>query len=403
MKRLILLLVLLLALLPATPALAAVEPNPTNAIVWAINAWDGRVYQTTWAPPSSKQLYLMAGQPATLRLTSTEIYYWPLDRAYRANWLLRDETVAGTLEVWQGPRLVQTLEPEPFVIQSPSGDLNNETLLYHGAAATDRFNAYLGELNRYSEALRAHDEALSKLTPNQQPPAQPAPPLTASTNPATGYTIDLPVGDYVLKVKAPNGGYIADAERDLTLFGARREGTGYQVLPEERWTEPEIAASPADVIYATGGATLYLVPFHASELPDQAYTRMLNPQSPAGQSGKWRWVLTKPIANPPPVLTAEGHALTALPYQVEQLPGATLGYRVLQAPSPAEAHFVGYRVHLPAEFGQLSLTLPSDPTATREIHQVRSEPFPWLVDGAVLALCLGAAAFTLYRRLRSLD
>lgn len=400
MKQFVTCALVILALLQTAPA-KAVEPTPTDALVWAINAWDGRVYQTTFAPPASKDLYLMAGEPATLRLAATRIYYWPLSRQFVATWLNRDETVSGTLEVWQGNRRVASLEPEPFVIQAPSGELHAETDLYTGDAAVAMFEEYMAAHRRYNEALRAYNEAVANLSPEQEAPAQPTPPLTASTNPAIGFAVNLPEGRYVLKVLGPNGSYIPEAERNLTVFGVRRQGVGYMVLPEERWTEPETAANPADVLYSTGGRTLYLVPHHALEVPDQAYERMLNPQSRGGQADQWRWVLTNQIQGQDLTLASpQGTASVAVqPYRVEQV-GGTLGYRVIEAEDTATATFNGYRINLPPNFDRVTLSLPSDPTAGRQIREVRSS-FPWLLDAAVVSLSLGAVVITLYRRFRS--
>jgi hypothetical protein len=366
------------------PLLRAAPPEAREALVWVSNVWDGTVYRTTFDPPAARTLYGLTGQPLVLRLTRTLVYYWPLTRRYEADWLTRDETVTGILEVRQGSTRVATLRLTDYVIQSPAGDFNAQTILYTGTAARDKFAEYQEEQDRYREAVAAYSAARGPAAGGSAP-TPPEPPALATTNVTPGFIVDLPVGRYTVRLLAPDGADVPTSERELVIFAPRRRGVAYQVIPEERWTAPEVSLTSTDTIYTSGAQTVFVVPYSAIEVPVREYTGLRDPQDHSGWRGGWRWVLAAPLKGQAMRVHSRDHA-PSVPYrlyEVAQMAGPMLGYRVEEARPGRTPSFGGYRLALKPGFGQAQITLGDDASSLRQIRQLAT-------DGGLLGLRMTA-------------
>jgi hypothetical protein len=383
------------------PSLQAAPPEEREALVWVSNVWDGNVYRTTFDPPMARTLYSLKGQPVVLRLTRTFIYYWPLTRRYEADWLTRDETITGDLEVWQGSKRVATLRLTEYVIQSPAGDFGAQTILYAGAAARQKFAEYQAEQDRYREAVAAYSTTRGQAAggPTLAPPQ---PPTRATTNLTPGFILDLPVGRYTVRLIAPNRVEVPTSERELVVFAPRRHGVAYQVIPEERWTVPEVSFTNLDAIYTSGAQTIYLAPYRAIEVPVREYSGLRDPQDRSGWRSGWRWVLAEPLKDQPFRVRGRDR-VSSVPYrlyEVAQESGPRLGYRVVDTRPGQTPSFGGYRLALTPGFGQAQITLGDDPSSLREIRQFPTDGNPWglrMVAILVAAFGVGSAVWRRFR------
>lgn len=168
-------------------------------------------------------------------------------------------------------------------------------------------------------------------------------------------------------------GYVPGLTRrlaEMSVLAPPRQGLSYQVVPQEGWTHPERADDPADVIYAREGTVLYLQPYVKEGHKDLDDGHPEEPPNEAGHQDRWAW---------PPVRTFEqaGNLILdyrrqtvevlARPYQVEQLPGSVLRYRVVDYDPVAEtgppdlvayqlfvdANHAGYRLWLEDADGEM--------------------------------------------------
>lgn len=422
---------LLASLQPA--ALHAQSPERTDAFVYALTAWDGQKYHSTFAPPNVDEIFLLAGAPSVISPRMTRTYFWPLSNRYEADWLARNEFIDGVLEVRQGNTLVTTLEPVDYVIQIDDSkpDALGELFVGEDASAAwadfrARQAAYRDALYDYSVAYQRYRDEMDRLfaTRGSTPIAPealpvrptPVPPLPiSSTELARGYVIDLAPGSYTLQMRLADGSLLPDSQRQLTVFAPLSEGVSYTVLPQERWTQPEIARIDEAAIYTPQGGALYLQPFRQVQYNDYAWTHMQEPQTDAGRRDQMRWVSYRPIENGVLRVTAgdEVEEIEGKGYRVVQLSGSGLGYEVreLDPASGETPSFVGYAI-TPPNSGALHVTLQEsggDPVAgsARSIRALRSDRI-WIAYGAVLlAPLLGAIVLYLRsrraRRVRILD
>jgi len=238
-------------------------------------------------------------------------------------------------------------------------------MLYVGAEALKRYQAFLkardrfrDELWRYEEARRRYQEALDRAVAAHQreekvvlpqPPKEPAPFLLASTEIHDGFVINLPVGRYHLRLRTGDGRILPDSARSLVVFTHRRESVGFTILPQQRWTAPESADDPAGTVYARPDQVIYLQPFVEREYNDLAYTRLENPQSREGRPDAWRWEHVQPLQTPRlEVIVGDTvvETVTRRPFRVVQMPGEALGYEVVEHQGSQPPDFEGFKLSI---------------------------------------------------------
>ena len=211
-------------------------------------------------------------------------------------------------------------------------------------AGWERFQAeraaYVERLHAHAEAVEAYNRQMDQFRaqPGMEgsvapfaPPAEPAPFTLYSTEVGRGFPIELPPGEYAIRVLDAAGQTVPDSQKRLVAFAPRRLGVGFEVVPQERWTVPEQADDPADVVYTVPGGVTYLRAFAAQEFNAEAYARLKNPQDLAATPNRWQWVHVAPL-EPATMLVddgAGGQRLAIEEFAVEQVPGAALGYRVV--------------------------------------------------------------------------
>jgi hypothetical protein len=410
------LVVLLLALLPALTA--AQEPERERQFVYGLNVFDGAQYVTSFAPSSVGTLYLLADSEAVLDPKLTEVYYWPLTNDWRADFGALNELVPGALELSQGGRVVARVELDDYLLQIDPARGWAGGRLFVGPAAHQARRAFeqeraddLERLRRYGEAAEAHMRRLEEAraasaagTPLAVPePPETPPPLTLySGDVGRGFVLRLAAGAYALRLRDAGGALVPGSEKRLVAIAPRRQGVGYEVVPQEKWTMPERADDPANALYTTPGGALYLRPFAALELNELEHARLRNPQDLSGAANRWTWVHTTPIEGA--TLRVDGRTLALERFAVRQLPGAALGYTIVPHQGSGRPDLVAYRVEAPDGPGALSLALVDargDELAGsgRELRALAAPP-EWALALPVLLPPLVGATVLLWRRER---
>jgi hypothetical protein len=427
MRRVLLLLCLLSVVLPVIPALAQ-APERERRFVYGINLFDGIQYATGFVPPSVDTVYVLADQLGVLDPKLTEVYFWPVTNDYRADFTSLNELVDGRLEIVRGGQVLQTVDLTEYVVQlDQTGALGPGQIALgtDARAGWDRFQAekaaYVQRLHDYADAQAAYQQELDALpasaTPGvavtpPDPPAEPAPFTLYSTDIGRGFPIQLSAGEYTIRVRSADGKIVEDSEKRLVAFGPRRPGVGFQVVPQERWTFPEPADDPADVIYTVAGGVVYLQAFTAQELNAEAYARLKNPQDLAATPNRWQWVHVGPLTQAATLIVRDGAGekrLNVEDFAVEQVPGAALGYRVVpfaqrgDDPRPRrKPDLTAYRVESPPGRATLSLRLLDADGhnlagSAREVVVVSSVPWWQLMLPVLVPLIIGLSV-GLWRR-----
>ena len=369
---------LLIFLLPMVAPVQAQEQEKNQAFVYGGQVFNERGFISAFYPPSVDTIYVLAGRPNILSPRQTLIYFWPLSNAYQADWASMNEPVTGSLEVVQGGEIVATIAQQSYVIQWPQG-VEGPQIIYTGAEAESRYQAFDAERAAYRDALWAHNDAMNQyydeLRRAQQAreqgqqvelpeePLEPEPPVLYSTPVSQGCVLSLAAGQYTVHVRDDSGLIVPGSEKKLVAFGPRRQGLGYQIVPQEKWTRPERTDDPQDVIYARQGAVLYLQPFVEKEYNDLYYTRLEEPQSQRGRQDQWNWVHVQPFEQAGNLVLDYGGQIVevlAKPYRVQQLPGSALGYKVLDydpATDTRSPDFVAYQLFVDANHASYRLEL----------------------------------------------
>jgi hypothetical protein len=419
-------LLVLLLLLCATPALAQ-APEKERRFVYGLNLFDGTQFTTGFVPPAVDTVYVLADHLGVLDPKRTEVYFWPITNDYRADFTSLNELVPGRLEIGQGGRVIATLDLTEYVVQVDRSGKLGPGEIFLGDAAQRSWERFQTERAAYLDRLRAHADAVAEYnrqvevlqaqTGMESPlapfavPVEPAPFTLYSTEVGRGFPIQLPAGEYTIRVLDAAGQTVADSQKRLVAFGPRRLGVGFEIVPQERWTFPEQADDPADVVYTVAGGVTYLRAFAAQELNAEAYARLRNPQDLAATPNRWQWVRVAPLG-PATMVVYDGTSEQRLEiedFAVEQLPGANLGYRVVpfgergDDPRPSRApDLTAYRVEAPAGRATLSLRLVDAdgrelPGSARQVVVVSSAPGWQLSLPVLVPLAIGLSVW-LWRR-----
>lgn len=343
----LLLLVGAVALVWRVRSAANVPAAREQQLVYDVWAYAGEQYRSIFYPRSVDTLFLIANADNIVSPKLTEVYYWPLTFEYRADWQALDKRLTGVLEISRGGRVVASLEPTTTALVYDSITPRQVVV---GAAAEQAYRQYLAESKTVSEAqdryARAvadyqavYEQYLQQLKAGNtnalppQPPGEPPALLNRYVSlPAQAYAINLPPGDYELRLRVASGATVTGSRKKLHVFAPRRQGVGYTAFVAERWTEPALATDPQAVLYLRPGEDLYLEPFTAREFPRYDYARLLAPQQPAVGKGSWEWVLAEPVTGDRLQLLRGNTAVATVdqqPFLVKQTEGAALGYTIV--------------------------------------------------------------------------
>lgn len=389
----------LILVLAMTHSVLADTPIAERQLVYALEAFEGVGYVSGFAPLSEDTIYLLADRDSALSPRYTMVYYWPLTRSYRADWNALNEVVdANSLEILQGQQVVQTISPTVFSLVFPEGYASRKSELHWGDDAQKaylrfqqqrkeyyiRMREYQDAIQEYKRAFEKYMDAMLDETITEKPPAPirpeaPPPFLLVVTPPMQGFRVNLPAGKYRIRLRGPGGEIIPGSEKKLVVFTHRRQGIGYNLLPESRWTKPERSDDPQETIYVDGksNAALYFQPFLEAEFNEAYYRSLLDPQDHSGSEDRWVWAYLEAYSKATMLLfdprRGELSRLEEKPYSVIQVPGPRLGYEVVEyqpeAGSDQRPTFRGFELKLTDRRGRLILWLEDSTGAVVEGSQ----------------------------------
>ena len=415
-------LLVLFLLLMAAPALAQ-TPQKERRFVYGLNLFDGIQFTTGFVPPAIDTVYVLADHLGVLDPKLTEVYFWPITNDYRADFTSLNELLPGRLELSQGNRVIATVDLTEYVVQIDQSGAMGAGQISLGDAARTSWERFQAERAVYLERLRAHAEAVAEYNRQMEvlrtqtgmessiapfaPPTEPAPFTLYSTEVGRGFPVQLPPGEYAIRVLDEAGQTVPDSQKRLVAFAPRRHGIGFEVVPQERWTMPEQADDPADVIYTSAGGVTYLRAFAAQELNAEAYARLKNPQDLAATPNRWQWLHVAPL-EPATMLVEDGSSVRRLSvedFAVEQVPGASLGYRVVpfgergeDPRSTRKPDLTAYRVEAPSGRATLRLRLVDGdgrelPGSARQVVVVSNSPGWQLLLPVLVPLAIGVSVW----------
>lgn len=332
------------------PTLYAQTPEKRAGMAYAGWVFDGSGYRQLFSPEQAPTLYLLAGQPSAVHAHRTLLYYWALTNRYMADWEGMDESLTGTLEVLQAGRVVIRVEPTPVSLVLPNGTSSaSAAMLTTGEEAGQQYfrygalmDAYWKELNEYADESAAYEaqmqEAMRQVGAGEKnvavptPPAEPSQPTLLVTEPVSAFVLNLQEGRYTLEVRDADGHVTPGSERAVVVFGPRRQGLSYTVIPEDKWTQPQQSFTSNDALYLADGAVFYLQPRVAQEYNEAFYRKLKDPQDEQGREDRWIWVQQSLVSDSFVEVHRPGRPdvhIVMQPYWVVQEAGAALGYRIL--------------------------------------------------------------------------
>jgi len=410
----------------------SLAPIFQEQLVYSWNVFDGKGWRGGFTPQSENTIYLIAGKDNAISVRKTLVYFWPITARYMAAWRTLNEEMEGILEILKDEKILKRLKKQDTVLCYPEGYWGEKTLLYKGEEARkwhrmykDAEDKYYKALNRYYEQrteyqkklneffeeVKKRREAGEKGPLNIEIPKEPQPPEPPDfyvTEPQKYYILNLPPGNYRIRLKADDGTIVEGSEKNLLVFTARRrEGTGYEIIPGNRWTKREECNDPTNVIYAAGKNVLYFRPYYQDEYNELYHNKLLDPQN-EGREENWKWVHTEPVKDVYLLFYGQDKLLKRVdkkPYKVKQIPGPELGYNIVEFTResfPGEKPtFEGYQLalsqDLPKQGYQIYLEKKKKnillTESRREIRLIKKKNASFLYYLSLFPLVVGAIVF----------
>lgn len=358
---------LLLAL--GAAGLAAQAPLREEQFVYSIVAFNGRDYSATFARREAPAIYLLAEVDNFITARNRLVYFWPITGEWMLDRAL-DVAFAGTLELSGRGRPQHSLGMTPYTYFNVRGEYEQNwqvatgaeaaaavrharglTAAYYQAIADYRrerqvYEQVLERMAAAAAAMRAAGKDVTRLAAELEqlaPPPEPQPPAHYAVPPVPvrqAFVINLPAGEYRIRLRTAAGEIMEGSERRVVTFAQRRaEAVGLEVIPGDKWTRPVESTSPASVLYVDGSTDLYLRPFYQQEYNDLFYEKMRRNDA-KGNPHLMKWVRIQQVPGAALEVAAgtePPRAVRERPFFVEQLPGAALGYRIVPF-DPAGRH-----------------------------------------------------------------
>ncbi len=417
----------------------AQAPTMSEQLVYSLNVYNGKGYGGAFTPQTEETIYFIADKNSAISARITLVYFWPITAKFMAGWQTLNEEIEGSLEIMKDGKLIKSLKKQDNCLYYPEGYWGETSVLcidedahnYYGKykKATEeyyqkisdyykarieyrkRMDEFLKEIKKRREAGEEFaSEEIEKMIPKE--PKPPQGPKFYTTEPRQDYIINLPVGSYQMRIRAKDGTIIQDSQKNLVVFASRRTGgTGYEVIPGNRWTMRESCDDPARIIYAAGENTLYFNPFIQDEYNELYYNKLTDPQNP-GRVERWRWVHITPIKDVT-LLFLKGEKVLQrvkrLPYYVKQIPGPTLGYNITEYDKEKQPYekptFEGYKLDLSPTLENTGYQINLEKKTggffkggKRAVRLVRKENSRLLYALSIFPLIIGVVVFLERRR-----
>ena len=392
------------------------------SFVYGTNHFNGAVYNSTFVPPTVDTFYLLSDDISMVASRFTQVYYWPLTNEVKPDWEEANIIVDGKLERLKNNSLIESIEMTKYVIQYDGLDKFGTQQLYLGenaVAARQNFEdlqkqyredlfIYFQEMDIYREEFQAALVELQagKISKDQmpEPPEQQQDLTLFSTNLLVGFPVDLPEGTYTVRLRLPDGSIQTDSQKKLVVFGSIREGIGYNVIADERWSAPEQSTDANEIIYSLPEKKIYLEAFHQIEYNELFYTRMNNPQDKQARRDRNIWVPFDQVQGARLQLNASNQSveLDMQNYFVRQLAGSALGYEIVvhDPASDREITFSGFSITVDQSvicFQLIDKNGKSIPYSERELRIIQTSNANWVYALSSLPLWIGLVAVLLRR------
>ncbi len=429
------LLLALLLLVTFTPVrVSAATPEKEEQLVYAVSPWTGTEYAETFAPRGVDTVYLLADAASILRPLKTEVYFWEITGEYKADTLSYREDVAGSLEILQDGKVIETLNRVKHSYVYSAGPLGEHMALVTGAEAEAEYKRYVAAVDRYrrevseyqaaetafsakiGELARRARETGEPVKPEEipEPPVSPVAPEFFVTAPIESFVIELPEGRYEIRLVDETGRLVLESTKKMVVFGPRRRGISYEIIPESKWTLPVVSNDASQAMFIEGQRTVYLKLFEAEEYSTYAYTKMSQLHKPSagqGTENSWTWAHLKELRDVKVQIVQGDTVLGEVeekPYIVRQVSGSTLGYDIVEydpsnpAMLDSQPDFTAFKLELDgSESYRVQAVLASSgaliPESVRDILPLRSTSSIWLIVAALIPLMIGMAVMA-YRR-----
>ncbi len=400
-------------------------PPKERQTVYSLILNDGQTYVPTFARRDAKTIYLLAGADQVVSVAQTLVYYWPTTDEYLADWPSLRRPLAGRIRVRSnaGERLF-TVQRYSFRVDA----LTETSQLLTGKEAETAFQRYNRAADTYLEASerfsrleadyeRAYRDYLNHPAGTApEPPPEPKPPAYRVTEPQTGFVLNLPAGKYQCVLVDERGRPVPDTAKTLIVFTRRRTGTGYEIIPERKWTASLSSMKPEDAIYvAQDSARFYLNAFQTLEYNEFQYDRLrhLQARSSTGASGdRWVWIKGSSRSAGRLELLENGEPVAGFgrkPFRVVQTGGTALGYTIRPfQPDPdfpqLTPNFSAYRIDFrfaPGARYEIRLVNATGKEMINSRRRIvivrRGVPNGWLI-GLALAPFLAAIGWSVARK-----
>ena len=392
---------LLIGLFGISTIARAEAPVLREQLVYSLTSFNGSGYSKSFCPVTEDTIYLITNEPSVISPRKTIVYFWPITQKYMAGFSTLNEEVAGKLELIQNGKVIETLDKTSYSLYYPEGYYSEKAIVYTDAsaiesfkkyqAAVDQFNTQLKQyyenmaqyreaFNRFLEEVRRRREAGDTGPINIPIPQEPKPPEFVqfySTEPAQGFVLKLPVGSFEIQLRAEDGTLVEGSEKKVVVFTSRRQGgTGYEIIPGNRWTKKENCDEPSLIIHAIGKNELYFNPFLQDEFNELYHNKLVDPQN-IGRLERWKWVHVDPIENVKTILGYKQQILQTVdkqPYFVKQIPGPELGYEILNYSEELKQQ--GYQPTFESYKVILDPNLPKRDYSVSLVQSDNSQPIP---------------------------
>lgn len=358
-RKLATILVGILAARTTFPVSAEVPPREEQ-FIYAVIAYNGKDYSSTYVREPSTDMYLLADTNSFISARKVFVYYWPLTSSYRLDTDTLNRRFRGVLRI-SGNGIERDLSEKEFTYYNLRGEYELNWHVAEGPEANDVYKDYQDLVTQFGDAQTAYQRAvfayqqkattladtiaalrekgsdagpalsaLNRLTLPEAPVASQkyvVPPVPIQQ----AFIVNLPAGIYRVSFTNPDGTLMQGSEKRLIVFTQRSgDKVGYEVIPADKWTRPETSRVPSSMLYVSGATDLYLRPFYESDYNDFQYNKLVDNDGAGNRKLSQRVRLQQVPQARVVVTTAVGtQTLSEQAFAIEQSTGQALGYTIV--------------------------------------------------------------------------
>ena len=360
MKALILTVPLILMLYVGS--LFADVPVREEQFIYSILAFNGKDYSRTFARQNADTIYLIADVDNFLTVRKALVYFWPLTQDWKIDSSTLNIPFEGALEILGRKNEPEMIGMTPYTYYNIRGEYELNWKVDPGEKADEAWEHYQELMDAYWESVQEYNikralyealakELISRITKirelgqdvsrlvdtlqEKKVPPEPQYPTEYIVPPVPvqkAFILNLPAGEYSIRFFTEDGRVMEGSERRIVAFDKlRAEWIGLEVIPGDKWTRPVESKTPASILYTDGSTDFYLQPFYQQEYNDLYYEKMKKNDA-NGNLTLMKWVRIQQVPKARIELThlgAEPEIVLEEPFYVEQVKGASLGYKIV--------------------------------------------------------------------------